>query len=119
MTIHTQVSANPPQPVMNKPLRIADISLDTARYRVWRAGREVNLTTREFHVLALLMSQPGRVFTRDEILDHVWGAEAEISGRNVDACVKRLRRALLHHGRGDPIRTVRMVGYAFDELYGR
>lgn len=118
MTMHMHITESLPQPAMHKPLRIADIAIDTGRYRVWRGDREVNLTTREFHVLALLMTQPGRVFTRDEILDHVWGEEADISGRNVDACVKRLRRALTRHGQGDPIRTVRMVGYAFDELYG-
>lgn len=98
-------------------LNAGDIVVELDRYRVWRASREVALTTREFRVLVLLMQNPGRVYTRDEILDTVWGKEADVSDRNVDACVKRLRKALVASGEKDPIRTVRLVGYAFDELF--
>lgn len=107
--------AAPPNP---PPLRIGDIIADRDRYRVWRSGREIRLGTREFHLLALLMGSPGRVYTRDQILDAVWGEDAQVTDRNVDAYVKRLRRALGGRDAADPIRTVRNVGYAFDEFYG-
>lgn len=100
-----------------EPLTAGDIRIELDRYRVWRAGRPVELTTREFRLLTLLMTNPGRVFTRDEILAAVWGTGTSVSHRNVDACVKRLRKALVRAGQEDPIRTVRLVGYAFDELF--
>lgn len=99
-------------------LAAGDIVLDLNRYRVHRAGRPVALGTREFRILALLMRHPGHVYTRDQILDRVWGEDADVTDRNVDAYIKRLRRMLNGGGRADPIRTVRGVGYAFDEYYG-
>ena len=98
-------------------LCVGDIVVDTLRYRVWRAGRSATLGTREFHLLRLLMSDPGRVFTREEILHQVWGDDAQVTDRNVDAYVKRLRRMLGVQAQSNPIRTVRAVGYAFDENY--
>ena len=101
----------------NNRLCVGDMVVDTLRYRVWRAGRSLEIGTREFHLLRLLMSDPGRVFSREEILHRVWGDDAQVTNRNVDAYVKRLRRMLGAQERSNPIRTVRAVGYAFDENY--
>lgn len=108
----------PPAQRESAMLVVGDIALDLNRYRVHRSGRPVAIGTREFRILALLMRHPGHVYTRDQILDRVWGADAEVTDRNVDAYIKRLRRMLNGGGKADPIRTVRGVGYAFDEYYG-
>jgi two-component system phosphate regulon response regulator PhoB len=80
---------------------------------VHRGGSEVYLAPTEFKLLEFLMQSPGRVFSREELLDSVWGNEVYIDDRTVDVHVGRLRKSL---GRG-PIRTVRSGGYAFDETY--
>lgn len=98
-------------------LQIGDIAVDCARYRVWRNEREIALGTREFHLLAMLMRKRGCVVSRAEILELVWGNDSNVGDRNVDAYVKRLRRILNAGGKADPIRTIRQVGYAFDEYY--
>ena len=75
--------------------------------------------TTEFRLLEHLMAKPGRVFSRAQLLDSVWGLTAEIDERTVDAHVGRLRKALSIGAEKDPIRTVRGAGYAFDETFGR
>ena len=98
-------------------LRAGDIELDRDRCRVQRAKREVALSPTEFKLLEFFIERPGRVFSREQLLDAVWGREIYIDERTVDANVRRLRKALVRRGEQDPIRTVRGLGYAFDELY--
>ena len=99
-----------------------DIELDRDNKRVSRAGREVELGPTEFRLLEFLMERPGRVFSREQLLNGVWGSEVYIDERTVDVHVGRLRKAL---NRGDdatstsPIRTVRGAGYALDDRFGK
>lgn len=94
-----------------------DILLDREIRRVKRAGREVRLGPTEFRLLDCLLQRPGRVFTREQLLDMVWGRDVYVEPRTVDVHVGRLRKALNRRGERDPIRTVRAVGYALDETY--
>ena len=100
-------------------LNIGDIELDRERRRVMRAGRDVHLGPTEFRLLEFLMQSPGRVFSREQLLNGVWGRDIYIDERTVDVHVGRLRRALNRGRAADPIRTVRGGGYAFDERFGR
>jgi two-component system, OmpR family, phosphate regulon response regulator PhoB len=93
--------------------------MDMAVRRVFRGNREIKLGPTEFRLLEFLMTSPGRVYGRDQLLDHVWGRDAEIEDRTVDVHVGRLRRAVTDKGENDPIRTVRGAGYSFDETFGR
>ena len=92
----------------------AGITLDTETYRVTRDGLEVKLGPLEFRLLATLIAKPGRVWTRERLLDEVWGRDIYVDSRTVDVHVARLRKSLSVHGGDDPIRTVRGVGYALD-----
>jgi two-component system phosphate regulon response regulator PhoB len=96
-------------------LTFADITLDRERKRVWRGGREVELGPTEFRLLEFLMERPGRVFSREQLLDGVWGNSVYIDERTVDVHVGRLRKALVLGQEADPIRTVRGSGYSLDE----
>ena len=96
-----------------------DIDLDRDTRRVRRSGREIHLGPTEFRLLEYFMEKPGRVFTRGQLLDSVWGMSAEIDERTVDVHVGRLRKALIRGRERDPIRTVRGSGYSFDETFGR
>ena len=87
------------------------ISLDTAQHKVHNMGAEVDLGPTEFRLLLTLIETPGRVWSRAQLLDRVWGREADIDTRTVDVHIGRLRKALGHGGE-DPIRTVRGFGYA-------
>jgi DNA-binding winged helix-turn-helix (wHTH) protein len=87
--------------------------------RVRRGERDIHLSPTLFRLLELLMEKPGRVFSRAQLLDGVWGQYAEIDDRTVDVHVGRLREALSKVREHDPIRTVRSVGYAFDERFGK
>jgi two-component system phosphate regulon response regulator PhoB len=100
-------------------LRIGDVELDREKRRVSRGGRDIHLGPTEFRLLEHLMQSVGRVFSRDQLLDRVWGRDVYIDERTVDVHVGRLRRALNHGGAPDPIRTVRGGGYAFDERFDR
>ena len=96
-------------------LKAGDIELDRETHRVRRNGRELHLGPTEFRLLEFLMQSPGRVFSRAQLLDGVWGRDVYVDERTVDVHVGRLRKAL---GRGrDPIRTVRGSGYSFDESF--
>ncbi|MBN8936280.1 MAG: phosphate regulon transcriptional regulator PhoB [Rhizobiales bacterium] len=96
-----------------------DIELDREKKRVSRAGREVELGPTEYRLLEFLMERPGRVFSREQLLDGVWGSEVYIDERTVDVHVGRLRKALNRGREADPIRTVRGAGYALDDRFGR
>jgi two-component system phosphate regulon response regulator PhoB len=95
-------------------LQRGDIVLDRGAHRVTRGLREVHLGPTEFKLLLYFMENAGRVLTRQQLLDGVWGRDAFIDGRTVDVHVGRLRKALIRGADADPIRTVRGTGYAFD-----
>ncbi|GBD43752.1 Phosphate regulon transcriptional regulatory protein PhoB [bacterium HR40] len=95
-------------------LTFHDLRMDVAAHRVFRGQREVHLTPTEFRLLRYLLENPGRVFSRGQLLDRVWGSAAEVELRTVDATVRRLRRALNAAGEIDLVRTVRAEGYALD-----
>jgi two-component system, OmpR family, phosphate regulon response regulator PhoB len=107
-----------PERVASK-LAAGDLELDRETRRVSRAAREVHLGPTEFRLLEFLMQSPGRVFSREQLLDGVWGRDVYIDERTVDVHVGRLRRALNRGRNSDPIRTVRGTGYSFDERFGK
>ena len=98
-------------------IELGDIVLDRRAKRVHRAGRELHLGPTEFRMLEYLMERKGRVFTRGQLLDAVWGQDTDIDERTVDVHVGRLRKALSRGAEKDPIRTVRGAGYGLDETY--
>jgi two-component system phosphate regulon response regulator PhoB len=100
-------------------LMIGDLELDREKKRVSRSNRPVDLGPTEFRLLEFLMERPGRVFSREQLLDGVWGSDVYIDERTVDVHVGRLRKAL-NRGHGiDPIRTVRGAGYSLDDRFGK
>jgi two-component system phosphate regulon response regulator PhoB len=109
----------------SKPERMADvltlgeIQLDRIKKRVSRGGRDVVLGPTEYRLLEFLMERPGRVFTREQLLDGVWGNDVYIDERTVDVHVGRLRKALNRGHAVDPIRTVRGSGYSIDDRFGK
>ena len=98
-------------------LEAGDLVLDRNTHRVRRGNRDVHLGPTEFKMLEFLMERPGRVFSRSQMLDGVWGIDTEIDERTVDVHVGRLRKAINKPRELDPIRTVRGGGYSFDETY--
>lgn len=98
-------------------LVVGDIRLDREKKRVWRKEREIALGPTEFRLLEFLMQNPGRVYSREQLLDGVWGRDVYIDERTVDVHVGRLRKALNRGEEQDPIRTVRGSGYSIDEKY--
>lgn len=95
-------------------LEFADVSMDLAAHRVRRGRRPVHLGPTEFRLLRYLMEHPGRVFSREQLLDAVWGHDVYVEPRTVDVHVRRLRQALNDGEEPDLIRTVRAAGYALD-----
>jgi len=91
-------------------LRCGEIALDTRRHRVFSGRAEITLTVTEFSLLHALMSQPGRAFTRDNLVDRAWGVGHHVSDRTVDSHVRRIRRKFATHG-ADPVETVYGLGY--------
>jgi len=98
----------------NEVLRVADLSMDLAAHRVTRAGRPLHLGPTEFGLLRFLMQSPGRVFSREQLLDTVRDNDIFVQPRTIDVYVSRLRKALNTGGEVDLIRTVRAAGYALD-----
>jgi len=96
-------------------LKIGDIELDRAAHRVTRGLRQVRLGPTEFRLLEFLMESSGRVLSRTQLLDGVWGRDAFVDERTVDVHIGRLRKALIRGNERDPIRTVRSAGYVFGE----
>jgi len=109
----------------SSPERIADIlsfgelQLDREKKRVSRNGHAIDLGPTEFRLLEFLMERPGRVFSREQLLDGVWGRDVYIDERTVDVHVGRLRKALNRGHADDPIRTVRGAGYALDDKFAK
>jgi two-component system phosphate regulon response regulator PhoB len=93
-------------------LAFDDIRLDSETHRVFRGSTVLNLGPTEFRLLATFMEKPGRVFSREALLDRVWGRDIYVETRTVDVHIGRLRKALTQHGGDDPLRTVRGTGYA-------
>jgi two-component system phosphate regulon response regulator PhoB len=91
-----------------------DIVIDRVAHRVKRAGKEVHLGPTEFRLLDHFMRHPGRVFSREQLLDAVWGSDVYVEARTVDVHVGRLRKALNVDESANPIRTVRSAGYSLD-----
>ena len=100
-------------------LSFGDLALDREKKRVSRSGRAVQLGPTEYRLLEFLMERPGRVFSREQLLDGVWGSDIYIDERTVDVHVGRLRKALSRGDESDPIRTVRGSGYALDDRFGK
>ena len=94
--------------------RQGDLTIDRVSHRVKREGREIHLGPTEFRLLDYFMQHPGRVFSREQLLDAVWGSDVYVEARTVDVHVGRLRKALNLDTEIDPIRTVRSAGYALD-----
>jgi two-component system phosphate regulon response regulator PhoB len=101
--------------LVDERLEYADLILDRGSHRVSRAGRDVHLGPTEYRLLDVLMQRPGRVFSRERLLDAVWGPNTYVEARTVDVHVGRLRKALRRPGAPDLIRTVRSAGYSLDE----
>jgi two-component system phosphate regulon response regulator PhoB len=93
-------------------LEYKDIVLDSETYRVMRAEKPLKLGPTEFRLLSTFMEKPGRVWSREQLLDRVWGRDIYVDTRTVDVHIGRLRKALCQHGGEDPLRTVRGAGYA-------
>jgi len=100
-------------------LQAGELMLDRTARRVRRGERDIHLGPTEFRLLEHLMEKPGRVFSRAQLLDSVWGDSAEIDERTVDVHVGRLRKAIVRGRERDPLRTVRGAGYSFDETFGK
>ncbi len=98
-------------------IALGELMLDRANHRVRRADREIHLGPTEYRILERLMQNPGRVFSREQLLDTVWGTDVYVEARTVDVHIGRLRKALNQTGERDPIRTVRSAGYSFDETF--
>jgi len=101
--------------LVDERLEYADLVLDRGRHRVTRAGQDIHLGPTEYRLLDFLMQRPGRVFSRERLLDAVWGANTYVEVRTVDVHVGRLRKALRLPDAPDLIRTVRSAGYALDQ----
>jgi len=99
-------------------LRYANLEMDLVAHRAYRAGKAVHLGPTEFRLLRHFLQNPRRVFSREQLLDRVWGHDAELELRTVDVHIRRLRRALNAEGGSDLLRTVRSVGYALDSAEG-
>ncbi|MBS0331912.1 MAG: phosphate regulon transcriptional regulator PhoB [Proteobacteria bacterium] len=95
-------------------VRRGDLLIDRVAHRVKRAGQEIHLGPTEFRLLDYLMQHPGRVFSREQLLDAVWGSDVYVEARTVDVHIGRLRKALGVTDNDDPIRTVRSAGYSLD-----
>ena len=91
-----------------------DILLDAETHKVFRDGQELKLGPTEFRLLSTFLEKPGRVWSREQLLDRVWGRDIYVDTRTVDVHIGRLRKALSRHGGEDPLRTVRGAGYALD-----
>ncbi|MEO0917114.1 MAG: phosphate regulon transcriptional regulator PhoB, partial [Pseudomonadota bacterium] len=109
--VRTQLRRVRPASV-GEQLEFDDIMLDAETHRVTRGGASIKLGPTEFRLLSTFMEKPGRVWSREQLLDRVWGRDIYVDTRTVDVHIGRLRKALCQHGGDDPVRTVRGAGYA-------
>lgn len=109
--LRTQLRRTRPS-TMGERLSFGDIILDAGEHRVFRGGQPLHLGPTEFRLLSTLMEKPGRVWTREQLLDRVWGRDIYVDSRTIDVHVGRLRKALMAHGGDNPVRTVRGTGYS-------
>ena len=100
-------------------LKAGDLALDRRTRRVTRGLRDITLSPTEFRLLEHMMQNPGRVYSRAQLLDTVWGRDIYVDERTVDVHVGRLRKSLSRGREADPVRTVRGMGYSFDERFGK
>ena len=114
--VHALLRRSNPERLASKLSR-GEIEIDRETHRVYRAGRELHVGPTEFRLLDFLMQKPGRVYTRAQMLDSVWGLDSDIDERTVDVHMGRLRRAIARGKERDPIRTVRGSGFSFDEMF--
>jgi two-component system phosphate regulon response regulator PhoB len=103
--------------LITNALVLGDIELDRETHRVRRQNREIHLGPTEFRLLEFLMRTPGRVYSREQLLNGVWGHDVYVDDRTVDVHIGRLRKAINKGRARDPIRTVRGAGYAFDDRF--
>ena len=96
-------------------LEYSGVTMDLAEYRVTRDGEDIRLAPTEFRLMRYFMENPGRVYSREQLLDAVWGREIYLEPRTVDVHVRRLRKSLNAGGKQDIIRTVRAAGYSLDQ----
>ena len=101
----------------NKKLVYADIEMDLDTYKTFRNGRKIKLGPKEFKLLKHFLQQPQRVFSRNQLLDKVWGENIYVESRTVDVHIRRLRKAINAENEKDLIRTVRDAGYALESSY--
>jgi len=109
--VRAQLRRSRPSAV-GQQLAYEDIVLDSETHRVFRDQKPLKLGPTEFRLLATFMEKPGRVWSREQLLDRVWGRDIYVDTRTVDVHIGRLRKALCQHGGSDPLRTVRGAGYA-------
>jgi two-component system, OmpR family, phosphate regulon response regulator PhoB len=109
--VRTQLRRTRPAAVGER-LEYEDIVLDAETHRVTRGEKSLKLGPTEFRLLSTFMEKPGRVWSREQLLDRVWGRDIYVDTRTVDVHIGRLRKALCQHGGEDPVRTVRGAGYA-------
>lgn len=98
--------------LMDDKIRVGDIEIDRTTHSVLRANQEIHLGPTEFRLLEYFAQHPGRVFSREQLLDGVWGSDVYVEARTVDVHIGRLRKALMSQGGDNPIRTVRSAGYS-------
>ena len=109
--VRTQLRRTRPAAVGER-LEWGDLLLDAEEHRVYRDGTPISVGPTEFRLLSTFMEKPKRVWTREQLLDRVWGRDLYVETRTIDVHVGRLRKALMVHGGEDPIRTVRGAGYS-------
>ena len=98
--------------LMDDKIEVGDIQIDRSTHRVTRAGKDIHLGPTEFRLLEYFAQHPGRVFSREQLLDGVWGSDVYVEARTVDVHIGRLRKAMMSQGGDNPIRTVRSAGYS-------
>lgn len=98
--------------LMDDKIRVGDIQIDRTTHSVTRDGKDIHLGPTEFRLLEYFAQHPGRVFSREQLLDGVWGSDVYVEARTVDVHIGRLRKALMSEGGNNPIRTVRSAGYS-------
>lgn len=98
--------------LMDDKITVGDIQIDRTTHRVQRAGKDIHLGPTEFRLLEYFAQHPGRVFSREQLLDGVWGSDVYVEARTVDVHIGRLRKAMMSQGGDNPIRTVRSAGYS-------